>query len=93
MACIAVEEVEVWMLALHREALGAPWQAIRSDCDPKERYADPSLQAQGTRTTPGHGRKQAMRALAGQWGSLMQVCPELRELRERLAAWLASRPD
>lgn len=91
MACIAKEEVEVWMLALHRESIGAPWQAVQSDCDPKERYADPFLQAQGSLTTPGHGRKQAMRALAGQWNSLLQVCPELKELRDRLTAWLASR--
>ncbi len=93
LACLAIEEVEVWMLALHRDstAVDASWQTIRSDCDPKERYAEPLLQALGPHTLVGHGRKLAMREIATQWNALVQRCEELHTLRERLQAWCASR--
>jgi hypothetical protein len=91
-ACLAVEEVEVWMLALHRDALGERWSAIRSDCDPKERYADPFLREKGWLTEVGRGRKHAMRELPTKWGPLLSVCPELAELRDRLRSVLALPP-
>ncbi|WP_224371568.1 hypothetical protein [Hyalangium versicolor] len=84
LSCVAIEEVEVWMLALHREALGERWGAIRSDCDPKERYAEPFLREQGWLSQVGKGRKRAMRGLSAQWKSLLSLCPELSALHERL---------
>jgi hypothetical protein len=87
LACLAIEEVEVWMLALHREILGERWNAVRSECDPKERYAEPFLQERGWLSQVGKGRKRAMRGLATQWKSLLTVCPELAVLRERLLTW------
>jgi hypothetical protein len=42
-AICAREEVEIWMLALHRGKLAASWRDIKADCDPKERYAEPFL--------------------------------------------------
>ncbi len=92
LACLAVEEVEVWMLALHRDALGGRWPEVRADCDPKERYADPFLREKGWLTEVGHGRKRAMRELPSRWGSLLSVCPELAELRERLRALMDLQP-
>ncbi len=89
LACVAFEEVEVWMLALHREALGERWGAIRSECDPKELYAEPFLREQGWLSQVGKGRKRAMRGLAAQWKSLLTMCPELARLRERLQDWQA----
>ncbi len=85
MACLAIEEVEVWMLALHREDLGARWSAVRSHCDPKEEWAEQLLQSLG-RGGPGGGRKRAMQALRGQLQTLLSLCDELQELRRRLAA-------
>ena len=35
--CLAVEEIEVWMLSIHSRDLGAPWREIREETDPKER--------------------------------------------------------
>ncbi|WP_224240633.1 hypothetical protein [Hyalangium gracile] len=93
LACVAIEEVEVWMLALHRESLGERWNAIRSDCDPKERYAEPFLREQGWLSQVGKGRKRAMRGLSAQWKSLLTVCPELTTLRERLQGWSAHPPE
>jgi hypothetical protein len=95
LVCLAIEEVEVWMLALHREALrktsGVHWSEVRQECHPKERYADPLLKAEGWMSKTGRGRVQAMRKLGAQWQGLLQVCPELGELRQRIARWLEER--
>lgn len=90
-ACLAIEEVEVWMLALHRELLDAPWKEIRADRDPKEHHALPLLATLAPRVAVGGGRKRAMEPLGRRWPSLLQLCPELRVLEQRLAAWLSSR--
>lgn len=87
-ACLAVEEVEVWMLALHRESLGVGWPDVRKECHPKERFADPFLKQRGWTTEVGKGRKRAMRELGAGWKGLLQVCPELEALKQRIAAWL-----
>lgn len=91
LACVAVEEVEVWMLALHREKLDASWQEIRGHRDPKERYSDPFLRAQGWLSTVGRGRKRAMSTLGARWSGLLTVCPEIDALKQDVAAWLRSR--
>lgn len=88
MVCLAVEEVEVWMLAVHREQLAAPWQDIRSERDPKERFAAPFLAAHAPKSSLGGGRVWAMRDLGSKWRGVLAVCPELEELKQRLGAWL-----
>lgn len=86
-ASLAVQEVEVWMLALHHKRVRAPWQSIRAECDPKERYCNPLLDELG-RDGPGGGRKKAMRSLTGSsWRGLLKRCPEIGLLEERIAAW------
>jgi len=87
-ACLAREEVEVWMLALHASEL-PPFGEIRASCDPKEQFAKPFLEKRGT-AGPGGGRKGAMRALTGQWRSLRDRCDELKVLQQRIETWLAS---
>jgi hypothetical protein len=91
-ACLAVQEVEVWMLALHREML-PPWQEIRAECHPKERYAEPFLQQTAVNPVEvGGGRKRAMAALTrGTFRGLLQVCDELRILRDEIEAWCQER--
>lgn len=84
-ACLAVEEIEVWMLALHRDRLPSPWAEIRSDRDPKERFAYPFLAEHAPKLDPGRGRKWAMRELGSRWKGLLDVCPELAELKARVA--------
>lgn len=87
-ACLAVEEVETWMLALHRAALSAPWPQVRAERDPKERYAEPFLRERGWSMELGKGRKRAMRDIGAQWAGLLQVCPEIAELRDALGVLL-----
>ncbi len=84
--CLAIQEIEVWMLALHADSLDAPLSEIRRHCDPKERWAEPLLKYLGT-DGPGAGRKKAMRALQGQWHSLRDRCTELKSLQDEIGAW------
>jgi hypothetical protein len=80
------------MLALHRERLGAPWKEVRADRDPKERFASPLLAQLAPRMALGGGRVRAMEPLGHKgWRTLLQLCPELDELRNRLSVWLAQR--
>lgn len=82
---LAIEELEVWMLALHRDKLGdARWQDVRAEPHPKEVYAAPLLEMLAVSSGPGGGRKAAMRALAGQWHGLLQRCEEIAELQRKL---------
>ena len=77
------------MLALHRQELRVPWSEVRAHRDPKEAYAEPFLRQKKWNVGPGGGRKRAMRELGRSWSGLLQVCPELTELKDRIAAWLA----
>lgn len=89
--CLAIEEVEVWMLAVHRDALGVPWQTVREERDPKERFAHPFLADRAPPLSPGNGRKWAMEPLGQRWRGVLDVCPELQELKDRLTIWLVDR--
>jgi len=82
-ACLAKQEVEVWMLALYRERLDTSWNDVRSHCDLKEAFAEPLLERLGT-DGPGEGRKRAMRALSGRLQGLLAACDELADLKARL---------
>jgi hypothetical protein len=89
--CLAIEEIETWMLALHRQAVEhrhkVVWKEIRAHCDPKEAFAEPLLQSLGS-SGPGNGRKAAMRSIGGMWKTLCSLCPEISDLRDRLGAKL-----
>ncbi|MBP6632193.1 MAG: hypothetical protein KA297_22425 [Kofleriaceae bacterium] len=89
LACVAIEEVEVWMLALYKDQLGARWPEVRSHCNPKEAWAHALLEPMAD--GPGGGRKEAMRAMTtGRWKSLRDLCPELAELQDRVIDWLGA---
>lgn len=91
LATMGVEELESWLLALHRrdveERHKVNWTGVRSECHPKETFAEPLLERLGD-GGPGNGRKSAMGAIAKQWKSLCELCPEIPELRERIRARL-----
>lgn len=89
-ACLAKEEVEVWMLALHRGALGVSWSEVRDHCDPKEAFAKPFLHRSGWTTDVGGGRKRAMRDVGASFRGLLRVCPEIAALRDDLQAVMAA---
>ncbi len=86
--CLAIEEIEVWMLAIHSETLGISWRDVREEIHPKERFAHPFLRDRAPRLDPGQGRAWAMRGLGGQWRGVLDRCPELKDLKRRIEAWL-----
>jgi hypothetical protein len=86
--CLAVQEVEVWMLAI-QDSLPAPIREIRDECDPKEAFAEPWLIDQGySGADVGRGRKAAMRALATNYRRLRSRCPEVKALEATIQARL-----
>ncbi len=87
LACVAVQELEVWLLALYKDKLDTGFSDVRRECDPKERWAEPLLKSLGTES-PGAGRKSAMRALAGRYRSLRDTCEEIRNLQAQVQGWL-----
>ena len=91
-ACVAWQEIEAWLLALYRDELPDPWPNVRAACHPKEDYCEPLLAHKGWTRLVGRGYAQAMRAIAGQWRGLSAVCPEIGELRDRIAAWQVTQP-
>lgn len=86
-AALAWQEVEVWALALHRDELGTPWPTVRADCDPKEAYFDPFIARKGWTETVGKGRKRAMRDLGQGWRGMLEVCPEIKALKDAIEDW------
>jgi hypothetical protein len=84
--CLAIEEIEVWMLAIHHARLGHPWREIRAEIHPKERFAQPFLQERAPKLNAGQGRAWAMRDLGGQWRGVLRRCPELKALKQRIEA-------
>lgn len=91
LTCLAVEEIEVWLLAV-QDAFVVPWSAVRGHCDPKEAYALPFLREQGWSDQVGDGYKRAMRELSGKWATLASRCPEVADLTRRVEQWLAAHP-
>ena len=82
--CAAKQEVEVWLLAGHREKLGAGWQEIRAEVSVKERFFAPFLRENGNQKAAGGGREELMKETLGNYGALLRLCPELAELERRI---------
>jgi hypothetical protein len=93
LVCLAIEEIEVWMLAAHRDSLPAAWSEIRADPHPKERFAHPFLAERAPKpdSGPGEGRAWAMRELVGKWKGILSVCEELEAFKQKLSGWLQRR--
>lgn len=94
LVCLAREEVEAWMLYLHRaqlhQHLNAGFGDVRDSCSPKEEYAEPLLDTLNWTMTVGKGRKKAMRNLGEHWQGLTSVCDELDALREQIRDHLST---
>jgi hypothetical protein len=91
LVCLAIEEVEVWMLAIHRRNLNFPWRQIRSEIHAKERFAEPFLAEKIRKLNRGAAREWAMEGIGARWKGVLQCCPELKELQGRIREWLAGR--
>jgi hypothetical protein len=90
LCCAAKEEVEVWLLAGHRQRLeGRRWQDIRSDTSVKENVFYPFLATYGHPQAPGKGRGRLMQETLKGYDALLRLCPELEDLERRIREILA----
>jgi hypothetical protein len=88
--CAALEEVEAWLLAGHIEKLDLPWREVRADVSVKENVFAPFLRQHGDSRRLGGGRDLLMRQTLTNYPGLLQRCPELKDLHDRVCASLAS---
>jgi hypothetical protein len=86
--CLAIEEVEVWALALHHVN---GWKQVRQECHPKEVYFEPLAKQNHWLEGVGKGRVQAMKALPGKFKTLRSRCSEINVLQDQIAQWLGDR--
>lgn len=84
LCCAARQEVEVWLLAGHRDKLDRRWQEVREDISVKENVFEPFLAVHGNPKAADEGRKLLMQEALGSYRSLLGVCEELAELEERI---------
>lgn len=89
LVCLAIEEIEIWMLAIHHTSLKAPWRDVRSEVQLKERFAKPFLRESAPSLDPGKGRIWAMQDLGAHWRGVLRRCPEIEELKRRIGDCLS----
>ncbi|WP_134196228.1 hypothetical protein [Curtobacterium sp. PhB25] len=83
---LAVEETEVWALWGVRSDIKDSWAVVRGERDSKERYFDPFV-TRGDMRQPGQGRTRLVSMSIDQgWSSLSTGCPELADLKTRVAS-------
>lgn|GEM_PF-796512 len=88
LCCAARQEVEVWLLAGHVEKLGCRWQDVVGDNSVKENVFEPFLARHGDPRQAGGGRDILMKETLRNFDGLLQRCPELGQLRERIRIML-----
>lgn len=94
-ACLAKEEIETWLLGAqwprcHELFPDWSWAEVRAERDVKERFFHPFFARVRNLRLPGEGREQLIRG--GNLAGLIQRCPELATLRERMREALPGRP-
>lgn len=84
LCCAAREEVEIWLLAGHLDKLNVRWEELRTEVSLKEKYFEPFLNTHGDPRRAGEGRDLLMHATLQNYSGLLQRCPELAELQEKI---------
>ena len=84
LCCAAEQEVEVWLLAGHRDKLHESWDGIRADTAVKENVFDAFLASYGDPRRHSGGRDVLMNETLSNYRSLKQLCPELAQLERRV---------
>ncbi len=90
--CIAAfQEVEVWLLAGHINKLERRWSEVRRDVSVKENVFEPFLRKFGDARRYGGGRDLLMSDALTRYSTILQRCPELRQLQERITKLVGER--
>ena len=91
LCCPAEPEVEIYACAAFRRDLRdmkRTWADIRADPRLKEDVFEPLLERHGDPNLPGEGRERMTMQSVKNLALLYRLCPELKELRDRIVAQL-----
>ena len=88
LCCPAEPEAEIYASVAYRTTLGVDWAAARQHRRFKEALFDPLLSQYGDTRRAGGGRDRMVAESLKNYALLLQLCPELRTLRNRIAALL-----
>ncbi len=88
LCCAAQPEVEAWLIAGHKTKIGIGWSAVRSHPRLKEEVFEPFLTRHGDRRGAGEGRERLLDETLKNLTGLLELCPELRDLKRRILATL-----
>ena len=88
MCCVARPELEIFACAGFRNQIPEAWDDVRQHPRMKEEIFTPLLREHGDARRPGGGRDLMMAQSLRNLRLLFQLCPELRCLRDRIAAYL-----
>lgn len=91
LCCPAQPEVEIYACAPYRQEIDGGWKAARENIKMKEDVFDPLLKKHGDARRAGAGRDLMIAKSLENLPLLFQLCPELKALRDRIAA-LANHP-
>lgn len=84
LCCPAEPEVEIYACVAYQADLQGEWAQIRQHRRFKETHFDPLLALHGDRRRPGGGRDRMITQSLRNLPLLLQRCPELQRLHERL---------
>ena len=88
LCCAAHPEVEIYACAAFRNDILEAWEDVRRHPRMKEEVFDTLLRRYGDPRRPGAGRGVMINESLRNLPRLFQLCPELRRLRDRIAAHL-----
>lgn len=86
LSCPAQPEVEIYACAPYRAEIEGGWNAARQDVRMKEDVFRPLLEKHGDERRAGAGRDLMISEALKNLPLLFQLCPELKALRDRIAA-------
>ncbi len=86
LCCPAQPEVEIYACVPYRSEVLGGWNAAQNDVRFKEEVFNPLLERHGDNRRAGAGRDLMIAETLSNKQALYQFCPELAELRDRIAA-------
>jgi len=91
LCCPAQPEVEIYACLAFREELDQTWNTVRNHPRMKEEVFEPLLAKHGHPRRPGRGRDLMIMRSLRNLPRLLQLCPETKHLRDRIAESLRER--
>ena len=90
LCCAAEPEVEIYASVAYRHEIGMDWRTeVRTHPRFKEEVFEPLLRDHGDERMPGGGRKRMTAESIRSRAQFYRLCPEVRSLRDRIAALLS----